>query len=139
MGKKTQTQHSVKTTIEFEKQIDAYCARHNIQDRASFYRFAASQLLKPDVEDPELVFSSLKHLHDTLHKISRQQEILFSFTGFFFRNLLAYHPEIPNEVKDAAVKSAYDRYERAFKSYQDNLKNTPAMFESLLADYFEEA
>ena len=50
-----------------------------------------------------------------------------------------YHPEIPENLKAAASVSAQERFERAFKTYQESLKQTPSMFESLLADYFEEA
>jgi hypothetical protein len=121
-----------------EKEIDAYCARHKIESRSAFYRFAISQALKPDVEDPELVFASLKQLHDKMNSIERQQEILFSFINFWARYFLSYNAEIPAELKEAAGKSAMERHERAFKSFQESLKNTPSMFESLLADYFEE-
>lgn len=122
---------------ELEKEIDAYCSRNKIESRSEFYRFAISQTLKPDVEDPDLVFASLRQLHDKMHTIERQQEILFSFISFLSRYFLSYHAEIPAELKEAAGTSAMERFERVFKSYQDSLKNTPSMFESLLADYFE--
>lgn len=123
---------------EMEEEIEAYCAKHKIESRSEFYRYSIAQTLKPDIEDPDLVFASLKQLHDTLNNVERQQEILFSFIGFLSRYFLSYHPEIPGEMKEAAGRSAMERYERVFKSYQESLKNTPAMFESLLADYFEE-
>ena len=125
-------------TREQEKEIESYCARHKIESKSEFYRFAISQTLKPDVEDPDLVFSSLKQLHDTLNTVARQQEILFSFTGYLARYFLSYHAEIPQELKNSAAISAMERYEKLFKSYQESLKNTPSMFESLLADFFEE-
>ncbi len=121
-----------------KKEIDAYCARHNIASRSEFYRFAIAQTLKPDVEDPDLIFSSLKHLHDRMHTVVRQQEIMFSYITFLARHFLSYHAEIPEELKEAATISAVQRFEKVFSSYQNSLKNTPAMFESLLADYFEE-
>jgi Arc/MetJ-type ribon-helix-helix transcriptional regulator len=120
-----------------EKEIDAYCARHKVESRSEFYRFAISQTLRPEVEDPDLVFASLKQLHDKLNVVERQQEILFSFISFLSRYFLSYHAEIPAELKEAAGTSAMERFERVFKSYQESLKNTPSMFESLLADYFE--
>lgn len=124
-------------TEDQKNEVDAYCARHKIESRSEFYRFAISQTLKPDVEDPDLVFASLKQLHDKMNTIERQQEILFSFVSFFARYFLSYHAEIPPELKESAASSAMERYDKVFKSFQSNLKNTPSMFESLLADYFE--
>ncbi len=131
--------HNLRFTVEQYQEIEDYCKRHNIDNKTTFFKYAISQTLRPDIEDPELVFSSLSQLHNTLNKVSRQQEILFSYIGFLFRNLLAYHPEIPENLKAAASVSAQERFERAFKTYQESLKQTPSMFESLLADYFEEA
>jgi len=124
-------------TKELEKEIEAYCMKHKIGSRSAFYRFAIMQTIKPDVEDPDLVFSSLKQLHDKLHTVERQQEILFSFMSFLARYFLSYHAEIPSELREAAATSAVERFEKVFKKYQESLKNTPSMFESLLADYFE--
>ncbi|MCD1654431.1 ribbon-helix-helix domain-containing protein [Treponema zuelzerae] len=123
---------------EQKKEIDAYCARHRIESRSEFYRFAISQALRPEIEDPDLIFASLKHLHDTMNTVARQQEVLFSYITFLARHFLSYHAEIPNELKEAASISAVERFERVFKSYQASLKNSPSMFESLLADFFEE-
>jgi hypothetical protein len=120
------------------KEIDAYCARHRVESRSEFCRFAIAQALRPDIEDPDLIFSSLRQLHDAMHTVSRQQEILFSYITFLARHFLSYHAEIPQELKEAASISAVERFERVFKSYQASLKNTPAMFESLLADFIED-
>ncbi len=137
MAPKT-TPHRFRIDEAQNKEIDAYCARHRIESRSEFYRFAIAQALRPEIEDPDLVFASLKHLHDSMHTVSRQQEVLFSYITFLARHFLAYHAEIPQELREAASISAVERFEKVFKSYQASLKTTPAMFESLLADYFEE-
>lgn len=130
--------HSFKVSKEMGEEIEAFCLKHCIDSRSEFYRFAITQAIKPDVEDPELVFSSLKQLHDKMHIIERQQEILFGFIGFIAQYYLAYHSEIPEELKQASSVSAIHRYEKMFKAYQESLKSSPSMFESLLADYFED-
>jgi len=129
--------HSFKINGEMEKDIEAYCAKHRLESQSEFFRFAISQVLRPDIEDPELVFSSLQQLHNKMNTIERQQEILFSFICFLARHFLIYHAEIPNEMKDAAVASGIQRYNKMFKAFQESLKHSPSMFESLLADYFE--
>ena len=138
MAPKTTDIYPFRLTIQQAKEIDAYCARHRVESRSEFFRFAISQALRPEIEDPDLIFASLKHLHDTMNTVSRQQEVLFSYITFLARHFLSYHAEIPNELKEAASISAVERFERVFKSYQASLKNSPAMFESLLADFFEE-
>lgn len=129
--------HSFKVAREMEKDIEVYCAKHRIESQSEFFRFAISQAIRPDIEDPELVFSSLQQLHNKMNNIERQQEILFSFLCFIARYFLVYHAEIPNEFKEASSISANQRYNKMFKAFQGSLKQSPSMFESLLADYFE--
>jgi hypothetical protein len=136
--KKTTDVYPFRISDQQITEIDAYCARHHIESRSEFFRFAIGQTLRPETEDPDLIFASLKHLHDTMTTVSRQQEVLFSYITFLARHMLSYHAEIPAELKEAASISAVERFERVFKSYQASLKNSPAMFESLLADFFEE-
>jgi len=131
--------HSFKINGEMEKDIEAYCAKHRLESQSEFFRFVISQVLRPDIEDPELVFSSLQQLHNKMHTVERQQEIIFSFIGFIARYFIAHHSEIPDQLKQAASVSAVQRYEKMFKAFQQSLKESPAMFESLLADYFEES
>lgn len=120
------------------KQIDAYCLKHGIKNKSAFIRHAITSALTPDVEDPELVFSSLKQVHEKLHTLETQQDILFNFLSFYVRNSFAYHGEIPEDLKKTAADTAIQRFEKFYKSFQDNLRNSPSMFESLLADFFEE-
>lgn len=119
--------------------IKEFCLRHHLKDRSSFIRYAITEVLTPDVEDKTLVFESLKQVHDKLHAVESQQDILFSFLCYFIRHFLIYNPEIPAEQKESAARSAAARYDKFFKSYQKSLiKDSSSMFESLLADFVEE-
>jgi hypothetical protein len=129
---------NLRIPLELSKQIEAYCLKHGIKNKSVFIRHAVSAALSPDVEDPELVFGSLKQVHEKLRNLETQQDILFNFLSFYARNSFAYHGEIPEEMKKAAADTAIQRYNKFFKSFQDNLRNSPSMFESLLADFFEE-
>jgi hypothetical protein len=123
---------------EIENQIDAYCLKHGIKNKSAFIRHAISSALTPDVEDPELVFSSLKQVHEKLHTLETQQDILFNFLSFYVRNSFAYHGEIPEDLRKPAADMAIQRFNKFYKDFQNNLRNSPSMFESLLADFFEE-
>lgn len=120
-----------------KKQIQAYCVENKIKNTAEFYRFAITKILNPDIEDKDLLYESLKIMHEKINDVQKQQEIIFSYTSFLARYFLSYIPEIPAEIKEAASISAIERHKKMEKSYQASLKNTPNMFEALLADYFE--
>jgi hypothetical protein len=129
---------TIKISENLDKEMNAYCLKHHIKNTSEFIRYAITQTLTPDIEDPVLVFESLKQLHEKLHNIESQQDILFTFLCFYVRNSFAYHSEIPDTLKQSAGESAIQRYERFFKSFKDSLKDASSTFESLLADYFEE-
>lgn len=129
--------HNFRFSKQLEKEILAYCAKHKIDTVSEFYRFAVAQVLTPEIEDADFVFSSLKQVHDKLQIIIQQQEILFGFMSHLYRNLLAYFPEIENSLKAAAADSASIRFDKVFDSFKTNIKQDNASFESLLADYFE--
>jgi hypothetical protein len=126
-------------STELMKHIKAFCLRHNIKNHSEFLRYAITQTLTPDIEDPELVFQSLKQLHEKIHTLEVQEEILFNFLAFFIRNQFAYHSEIPDSMKQAASDSAVQRYSKFFTAFKESLKQAPSLFESLLADYLEDA
>lgn len=130
--------HNFKLPRELELEIKSYCAKNKIENLSEFYRYAINQTVKPDVEDNELVFSSLKQLHDKIQIVIQQQEILFSYMSHLARYFLSYEPEIPNEMKISAAESATTRFDKTFESFKNSIKNSPSMFQSLLADYFEE-
>jgi hypothetical protein len=51
--------------------------------------------------------------------------------------MLAYHPEIPDDMKAAAAASSKSRDEKSFKHFTDSLKNSsPDFFERLLHTYY---
>jgi predicted DNA-binding protein len=130
---------SIKIPSQLADQLNAYCLKHGIKNKSVFIRHAISAALSPDVEDPELVFGSLKQVHEKLRNLETQQDILFNFLAFYVRNFFAYQNEIPEELRKTAADGAIQRYNRFFKSFQDNLRNSPSMFESLLADFYEES
>jgi Arc/MetJ-type ribon-helix-helix transcriptional regulator len=129
---------SFKLPDQLLDQIEAYCLKKGIKNKSVFVRHVLSTALSPEVEDPELIFHSLKQMHEKLHTLEMQQDILFSFLAFYVRHSFVYHSEIPEDLKKTAADTAIQRYTKFFKSFQNSLKNSPSTFESLLADYFEE-
>ena len=125
----------VRISTELKKKINAYCDQNNIENASAFIRYAITEKLTPDIEDETLVFESLKQLHDKQNSVEQKMEIFFSFFCFTVRHFLVYNAELPEQHKEAASASAVSRYNKLFKTFQNSMKNTPSMFESLLADF----
>lgn len=128
----------IRISRDLRRRMKAYCSQHRIENESAFIRHAITNQITPDVEDSTLVFESLRQLHDRLHSIEQQIDVFFAFFCFTVRHFLVYNAEIPAEHKEAAAASAMARYEKLFKAFQNTMKQTPSMFESLLADFVEE-
>jgi hypothetical protein len=129
---------SVKISADLGNKIKAYCLENGIKSESAFIRYAIGKILTPDIKDAELTYESLRQVHEKIDRIEDQAEILMLYLSHQYRNLLAYHEEIPEEQKKAASLSANDRFEKFFTYFREALRKTPGMFEKLLANYYEE-
>jgi Arc/MetJ-type ribon-helix-helix transcriptional regulator len=129
---------SVKLPQELADKIKAWCLENSVKSESAFFRYAVAKIVTPDIKDQELTYESLRQLHEKIGRIEDQQEILMAYLSHQYRNLLAYHDELPEDKKRAAALSANDRFDKFFKYFRDALSKTPGMFERLLADYYEE-
>lgn len=123
---------------ELDDRIDAYCKMKHIESRSDFFRLAAVDKITPDISDEVLVFESIKSVHEKVHTLSTQQDIFFSFFCFYFKHFFLYNAELPVDQQEAAALSAKDRYRCAMESFKKEIQSSNSMFESLLADFFEE-
>lgn len=128
---------SFKLSQDLANRIDSYCKMKRINSKSDFFRMAAINQITPDVSDENLVFESLKDLHNKMRNIESQQDVTFAFFCSFFRLFLIYNPELPIAEKEAAAISSMQRFDAVFSSFRESLKDTPSFFESLLADFFE--
>lgn len=129
---------TVRISPELHKRINAFCQMKKINNQSEFFRQAAVRLITPDVSDELLVFESLKDLHNKMRALESQQDLFFSFFCQYMKLFLVYNPELPINEKEAAARMSFQRFEKIFQSFKESLTETPSMFESLLADQFEE-
>lgn len=129
---------NLRISDELYDRVNAYCAMQRIDNMSEFFRQAAVTKITPDVGDETLVFESLKSVHKKMHSLERQQEIFFNFFCTYFKLFLALHGELPSDQKAPATRSAMDRFEKIYTEFKNGLRQDPSMFESLLADYFED-
>lgn len=128
---------SVKLPQALGDHIKAYCLEKGVQSESAFFRYAIAKMLTPDIKDQKLTYESLRQLHEKIGRLADQLEIIMAYLSHQYRNLLAYHAELPEDKKKAAALSAQERFERFFTYFRDTLSKTPGMFERLLADYAE--
>lgn len=127
-----------RVSIDLSNRIKGYCKMNKNISLSEFFRQAAVDKITPDTSDEVLVFESLKDVHEKIHTLSTQQNVFFSFFCFYFKHFFLYNAEIPVEQLEAGALSAKDRYRSVMESFKKELQSSHSMFESLLADFFEE-
>ena len=134
--------HDIRFTIrvpnELDTQIREYCKIHKIENLSEFYRRAAVKEVTPDTSDALLTFESLKDLHDKMHRLESELSVFFHLFCFYVKHFFVYNPEIPPANLQGAALSAKQRYDEMFSEFKKTFADSPSIFHSMLADYFEE-
>ena len=131
-------QHNFKVSYELDKKIREYCKMQKIENLSEFFRRASIKEVTPDTSDALLTFESLKDLHNKMHRLESEMSIFFHLFCFFVKHFFVYNPEIPQEYLQDAALSAKSRYEQMLSEFKKSFADSPSIFQSMLADYFEE-
>ena len=118
-----------------EDDLRQYCRQHGIESESELIRQAIVKYLDADYEDNTLKLTGLKNIQENVSRLFDMVSVLFNYQHLMHLNLLAYHPEIPSELKEAAFSSASVRQDKFFAGFRDRLKNDPPFFEKLLHTY----
>jgi dienelactone hydrolase len=125
----------VALTAQQAEDLRRYRIDNRIDSESELIRQAIVYYIDRDHSDSTLKLSSIKDLRDSLSELHDMVSVLFTYTHHMHRNLLAYHPEISPDYKDAAFSSAQQRIDRFFSSFQEWLRDDPSFFERLLHKY----
>ena len=125
----------VTLTSRLEEDIRSYCREKGIESESELIRQAIVKYIDGEYDDDTLKLSGLKDIKESLAQIRDMISVLFSYQQLMHLNLLAYHPEIDGELKDAALTSAQNRHEKFFASFRERLRDNPPFFEELLHKY----
>ena len=125
----------VSLTAQQTKDIKLFCREYGIKSENELIRQAVVAYIDRDSSDNTLKLSSLKSVKDSLSQIQDTLSINFSYMHQMHGNIMAYHPEITDGLKEAAYSSSQQRLERFFVVFQEHLKDDPAFFEKLLHKY----
>lgn len=131
-------QHNFKISNELDKQIREYCKMQKIENLSEFFRRSAVKEVTPDTSDALLTFESLKDLHDKMHRLESELSVFFHLFCFYVKHFFVYNPEIPSANLQGAVLSAKQRYDEMLSEFKKTFADSPSIFHSMLADYFEE-
>ena len=122
----------VPLTARMEDDLRQYCREHNIESENELIRQAIVKYLDSEYDDNTLKFAGLKDVQEKTSQLIQMFSVTFSYLLMMHESILAYHPEIADELKDAAFKSASLRQEKFFASFRERIKNDPPFFEKLL-------
>lgn len=128
-----------KKTLAFPRQLEEdlrqYCRERKIESESELIRQAIAKYLDAEYDDNTLKLSGLKEVQEKLSQLLSMISVLFSYQHMMHKSLLAYHHEIDDELKNAAISSASQRLDKFFISFRDSIKNDPPFFEKLLHEY----
>lgn len=131
-------QHNFKISHELDRQIREYCKLQKIENLSEFFRRASVKEVTPDTSDALLTFESLKDLHDKMHRLESEMSVFFHLFCFYVKHFFVYNPEIPESNLQGAALSAKKRYDEMLVEFKKTFADSPSIFQSMLADYFEE-
>jgi Arc/MetJ-type ribon-helix-helix transcriptional regulator len=134
--KKFEEHKLVYLTSEIKDKLRRYCREKEIESESELIRQAIVKYIEPDdYNDAGLKLTGIKDIRESLGRLADMTGVLFSYLHTMHTNLLAYHPEIDAELKDAALRSAQARQEKFYQAFRESLREDPPFFEKLLHDY----
>jgi len=122
-------------TTEISEDIHAYCRENGIKSESELIRQAVIAYIDRDYSDNTLKLSGIKNIKDNISQIHDMLSVTFNYLNMMHLNLLAYHSELADGLKDAAYKSSQNRLDKFNESFRNHLKEQPPFFEMLLHKY----
>jgi hypothetical protein len=125
----------VSLTAQMEEDMRSYCREKGIKSENELIRQAIVHYIDREYDDNTLKLIGLKDIRESLGTMRDILSVLFSYQNMMHLNLLAYHPEIDEELKKAAYSSAQNRLDKFFASFRERLRDDHPFFEKLLHIY----
>jgi len=122
-------------TAEISEDMRLFCKENGIKSESELVRQAIVAYIDKDYSDNTLKLSGIKNIKELLSQIHDMLSVFFNYQNLMHLNLLAYHPEIAGELKDAAYRSAQSRLDKFNESFRKHLQEEPPFFEYLLHEY----
>jgi hypothetical protein len=122
-------------TAQMEEDIRLYCRERGIESESELIRQAIVKYLDSGYDDNSLSLAGIKDLRDSAARLQDMATIIFKYLRLMHVSILAYHPEIADEYKEAAFASARNRDDKFYAGFRERLREDPPFFERLLHTY----
>ena len=122
-------------SAQMTEDIRSYCREKGIESESEFIRQAIAHYIDREYGDETLKLSGIKDLREGISQLKDMVSVLFTYINFMHQNTLAYHHELPDQVKESAMASAQARIDKFFEAFRKRLRNDPPLFEKLLHKY----
>ena len=122
-------------TAQLERDIKSYCREKRIESESELIRQAIIHYIDREYGEDTFKLSALKDIKENLLQVKDMLSILYSYLHMMHHNILAYHPEIIDELKETAYSNAETRLDKFFASFRERLRDDPSFFERLLHGY----
>ena len=128
----------VALTSQLETDMSTYCRDKGIESENELVRQAIAKYIYVDYKDETLKLQGLKQIQEKQTELRDMINIIFSYLRLMNINMLAYHPEIDQQIKESALSSANNRHDKFYNSFLDSLKNDPPFFERILHKFYSD-
>lgn len=108
--------------------------------KSEIIREALNMYVSRNVNDKELIYSSINNLKRSLEYTDKKLELFFNLWFFSLTSTFASMPAISDKSKEEQLmimKKANKRKTAMFESFKNNMKKSPSIFEAMLADFIE--
>jgi len=128
----------VALTKTMELDMRSFQRDKNIESENELIRQAIGNYIYSDYTDETLKLQGMKNIQTKIDEMRDMIDILFRFLERVHVSLLAYHPELDQQVVDSAFISATHRNDKVIKALRGSLKNDPPFLDRLLSTFFTE-
>jgi Arc/MetJ-type ribon-helix-helix transcriptional regulator len=117
--------------------MKTFMAEHDIANKSDLIRVAVEKYLEPaDYNDATLALKGMRDTQAKLNEVRDMVDVSFRYLKGMHENLLAYHPDIQDEIAEPALKSASLRQKKFMDYFRTEIRREPAFFEYLLHTYY---
>jgi metal-responsive CopG/Arc/MetJ family transcriptional regulator len=125
-------------SAEQDDKLRAYKRERGIESESELIRQAVIKYIEPDYGEETLKLSGIKDIQKDIRRLNDMLSLMFIYMRKMNESFFAYHPEIDDTLKSAALQSAKIRNDRFFESFKMNIQQDSSFFEQLLHTYFTE-
>jgi hypothetical protein len=128
----------IRLTKEQMEKCKAYQLENGIKSLSELCRQGILHYIDYEVTDSTLQMQASQRLENQIAELRDMLDLLFRYTKLSHIHLLGDHTPIPEELSEAASKSASARHAKFMSIFKKSLEKESGFFERLLHEYYTE-